>query len=268
MIRRFIRRILAEHQQIYLIFRIIKLRFDLFRNYILYFGLFRAYYNYSKIRSKKGGLQSLIPANLKHPVYIRLGTSDVSVFEKIFVWREYFISNLYSPIKQILDCGANTGLSAIWFATQFPTAKVIAVEPDSKNFDLLCKNIAPYSNIIPLRAAIWSTSCHVKLENPDDRPDSFQFCRCSSDYPNSIKAIDIATLCNTYEFTNIDLLKIDIEGGEREVFSVGCDDWLAQTQILLIEFHGEDCRKTVTQRISNFTWNHHIQGENDCFVRK
>lgn len=268
MIRRYIQRVFAKHQQIYLIFRITKLHVDFFRKYILSYGLFGAYYNYSKIRSKKEGLQSLIPPNLKHPVYIRLGTSDVSVFEKIFVWHEYFLSNLSSPIKHILDCGANTGLSAIWFATQFPTAKIIAVEPDSKNFDLLCKNIAPYSNIIPLRAAIWSTSCHVKLENPDDRPDSFRFYQCSTDSQDSIKAIDILTICETYDIPKIDLLKIDIEGGERVVFSVDCDDWLLRTQILLIEFHGEDCRQAVTQGICNFRWKHHVQGENDCFIKK
>jgi hypothetical protein len=47
---------------------------------------------------------------------------------------------------------------------------------------------------------------------------------------------------------------------------MNCDDWLKRAQILLIEFHGEECRCAADSAISNFSWLHSVQGETDCFV--
>jgi len=266
MIRRFIRRVLTRYPKTYLFLRITKLRIDFACHYAFAFGVFNAWITYRNLRSSKNGLISIVPLGLQHPVFIRIGTSDVSVFEKIFVWREYFLS-CKENIEHILDCGANTGLSAVWFATQFPQAKVIAIEPDFHNFTLLCRNVSPYPNVIPLHSAVWSTSCYVALQNLGVEPDAFQFGICSPDTPNSVRALDISTICATYELKSIDILKMDIEGGERVVFSVNCNDWLKRAQILLIEFHGEDCRRIVNKAIANFTWSHSVKGENDCFVK-
>jgi predicted O-methyltransferase YrrM len=50
-----------------------------------------------------------------------------------------------SEIPLILDCGANIGLSSIWFARKYPRATVIAVEPESENFRMLTMNTAEYA---------------------------------------------------------------------------------------------------------------------------
>ena len=264
MIRRFIRRVLTRYPKTYFFLRITKLRIDFARHYAFAFGVFNAWLTYRDLRSKKSGLKSIVAPGLQHALFVRRGTSDVSVFEKIFVWREHDIP-CKSNVETILDCGANTGIAAVWFATRFPESKVFAIEPDLENFTLLCRNISPYRNIIPLHAAVWSTSCYVVLQNPGVEPDAFKFEICSQDTPNSVRAIDISSICATYELTSIDILKMDIEGGERIVFSVDCDDWLTRTQLLLIELHGGDCRQAVNHGISNFRWNHYVQGEKDCF---
>jgi FkbM family methyltransferase len=266
MIRIFIRRLLTRYQKTFLLLRITKLRIDFARHYASAFGFCNAWGTYRNLRSSKSGLKTIIPPGLQHPVFIRVGTSDVSVFEKIFVWREYFLSSR-THFEQILDCGANTGLSAVWFATQFPKATVIALEPDADNFTLLCRNVTPYPNIIPLKAAIWSSLCHVILENPEGEPDSFRFAVCSPDNPNSVQALDISTICLRYKLSRLDILKMDIEGGERAVFSANCDDWLRLTRILFVEFHDEDSRRVAHIAISKFPWSHRLQGENDCFVK-
>jgi FkbM family methyltransferase len=267
MIQNIVQSHIARRQKIHFIFRLTKLRLHFLIKYIINFGLVKSIFTLTKLRSKKTGILTLIPPNHTHPVEIRLGTSDVSVFEKIFVWREYCLTNITFPVTQIIDCGGNTGLSAIWFARQFPSSRVIVIEPDLKNFDLLCKNVSYYSNIIPVHAAVWSTSCHVKIENPDDRPDSFRFAQCSPDVKESICAFDLSTILKNYNLTSIDILKIDIEGGEKMLFSENCNEWLAKTRMLLIEIHGEDCRHTVKEGMSHFQWSHCLQGENECFVK-
>jgi len=266
MIRRFIRRVLTRYPKTYLFLRITKLRIDFARHYAFAFGVFNAWLTYRDLRCNKSGLKSIVPPGLQHAVFVRRGTSDVSVFEKIFVWREYDIP-CKRNVETILDCGANTGLSAVWFATRFPESKVFAIEPDLANFTLLCRNVSPYPNIIPLHAAVWSTSCYVALQNPGVEPHAFQFGICSPDAPNGVRALDIPTICAMHSIGDLHILKMDIEGGERVVFSVNCDDWLKRTQILLIEFHGEDCRCAAESAISNFSWQHCIHGENDCFVK-
>ena len=268
MIHSFVKKTIISRNKIHHHLRINKLRLHFLVNYVINFGLVKSIYTYTKLRSKKKVFLAISPPKLINPVVIRLGTSDVSVFEKIFVWREYRLTNINFPVTQIIDCGGNTGLSAIWFATQFPNARVIVIEPDLKNFDLLCKNVSYYSNIFPIHAAVWSTSCHVKIENPDDRPDSFRFAQCSPDEKESICAFDLSTILKKYNLTSIDILKIDIEGGEKMLFSENCDEWLAKTRMLLIEIHGEDCRQTVKEGMSHFKWSHCLQGENECFVKK
>ena len=41
----------------------------------------------------------------------------------------------------------------------------------------------------------------------------------------------------------VSVLKIDIEGAERELFSVGVNEWLDRVDNIAIELHGEDCAK-------------------------
>ena len=58
---------------------------------------------------------------------------------------ELFVDEVYKSVLNteqpyILDCGANIGLSVIYFKKQWPNATVIAFEPDEKNFEYLNKN--------------------------------------------------------------------------------------------------------------------------------
>ena len=85
------------------------------------------------------------PREAKYPVFFRSGnSSDMTVFDQVFVANEYAcLRNISSP-RLILDLGANVGYSSVYFLNCFPTATVMAVEPDPDNFELCRKNLAPY----------------------------------------------------------------------------------------------------------------------------
>ena len=121
--------------------------------------------------SMMGGVTNsavVLKANRKHcrhPLWLRVPSSDVRTCKKIFVDQEYdFLMD--PPPVAIIDAGANIGLASIYFASKYPAARVIAIEPEQSNFELLQKNVAPYSNIIPLQAALWNTNEEINLIDP------------------------------------------------------------------------------------------------------
>src|SRR5438477_12484313 len=87
---------------------------------------------------------------LKHPVYLRFGTTDAWVFKEVLLDSEYDFLPPISP-KVIVDAGANIGLSSIFFANKFPEATIYALEPEESNFQLLEKNASAYPRIRPLK---------------------------------------------------------------------------------------------------------------------
>ena len=91
------------------------------------------------------------------PVYSRCTVSGHSIFWKCLVMQQYDLDR-FSHIERleeayraelaagrlpvIVDCSANIGLSALWFARRFPHATIIAIEPDTDNFAMLQANTA------------------------------------------------------------------------------------------------------------------------------
>ena len=71
--------------------------------------------------------------------------------------------------------------------------------------------------------------------------------------------------------TEIDLLKIDIEGAELEVFSNNYESWLPKTKALIIETHDQD-RKGTTRpffsTIAKYNFSTTISGENFVCIRE
>ena len=79
-------------------------------------------------------------------------------YEEIFV-REIYRFDAATPSPLIIDCGANIGLSILYFKKIFPAAQVIGFEPDPHNFNLLQKNLlqnpALNTHISLVKKALW-----------------------------------------------------------------------------------------------------------------
>jgi FkbM family methyltransferase len=204
-------------------------------------------------------------------IYLRFGTSDIEAFEKIFVWRQYALPTTITfrdnKAKLIIDGGANIGLSAIWFAQQCPEAKVIALEPDSANYEILLKNTAPFPNIIPILGGVWNRCCSLVCQNRAVRPDSFQFIECDNEAIDAIRAYDISQILQDYGDQEIDILKLDVEGAEEMIFSENYNGWLDYINLLFIEFHGSKARDKVERVMHDAGYEQSRSGENDVFMR-
>lgn len=168
---------------------------------------------------------------------IRAGNSDIRVFKQIFLDEVYhFIPGGFDP-KVIVDAGANVGYSALWFSSKFPQAQVLAIEPELENFNLLVKNTAEEDRIVPLNMALWHEKTTLEIENPSADSWAFRVSGVSSTSENSVATLTITSLMEDFKLEKIDLLKIDIEGAEFELFQNGAERWLPFVNMIMIETH-------------------------------
>jgi len=133
----------------------------------------------------------------------------------------------------IIDCGANIGLSVLFFKHLYPDSRIIAFEPDQQIFNALKNNIAAFvlSNVVLYNKAIWSSE--TNLEFWAEGGFSGRIVKQGDD-KNIIK-VETARLKNFLE-QKVDFLKIDIEGAEGRVIS-DCADKLINVDRIFLEYH-------------------------------
>jgi FkbM family methyltransferase len=170
---------------------------------------------------------------------IRLGSTDPLVWFSVFVQEDYGATLPFEP-QVIVDAGAYTGFSAIFFANKYPAAEIIAVEPDPENFKLLTRNIRGYPRITPLQAAIWFEDTDLDLySQTEGHWASSLFSsspRAEQSAMHRVRAIQIESLMSRFSLDRIDLLKIDIEGAEKELFEHAAP-WIDRVGAIFIELH-------------------------------
>jgi len=185
----------------------------------------------------------LTSKHLRHPVWCRTGSSDISVFAQIHRDNEYRCLDDVREPGLIIDCGANVGYAAAWFLSRFPRAKVIAVEPDPENFALLQENVRPYGDRCEtLNTAVWSHTAPLVMSEESSGPGSEWGRMVRPARPGerpTMNAVDIGELIRRSGFAHASILKIDIEGAETDVFSSNYQSWLGQVTNLAIELHND-----------------------------
>ena len=211
-----------------------------------------------------GKVDNLFLPGIKYPITLRKGTSDILVFYKIFLNREY--DDNYNNPSVIIDAGANIGLFSIFMKSKYPNAKIIAIEPDVENFKILEKNLACYTNVYLENSGLWSKDC--KLVVYDKNNYGKMGLVVKEDLINgTINGISVDSIMHKYALSRIDLFKLDIETSEKEVFTAGYEKWLIKTKLIVIELHdwlGVECSKPFFSAINNaFTkYAYIIHGEN------
>jgi len=179
-------------------------------------------------------------------VLLRLGTSDIEVFNSTFRSEEYGIE-LPSLPDVIVDAGAYTGLSAVYFAVRYPEAKVIAVEPSDANFEILKRNVRGFENVLPVHAALWPASGSLEIFDPGYGAWAYrveatgrtldQAVRGAASRPNhEVRAITVHDVLASFGLDRIGLLKVDVEGSELEIFA-DSGSWIDKVDAIFAELH-------------------------------
>jgi FkbM family methyltransferase len=216
-----------------------KNRITSFLKHISSIGLIQTIlYLLQRIFIKKGNLISIKINGLKRPLLLRNKFYDTHIFYQIFIDKEVDFQLDASP-KIIIDCGANIGLTTLYFKMKYPNSKIYSIEPESSNFDMLFKNTHEYDNIIQLNAAVWYEDKQLEVIDDGVGHASFQVADDSknTNIIGKVNTITLFDLIEKYNINNIDLLKLDIEGSEYEIFYFQKNDWLQKTNNLIIEIH-------------------------------
>lgn len=232
------------------------------------FGILRGPRVLYKLLGSRAPLICVTIPQSKSPLLARAGTSDVPTFEQVFVWDDYGLPFKLDP-KLIIDGGANVGYASVYFANVYPSAHIVAVEPESSNFELLLENTSSYPNISAIQAAIWHKAVSLRIQNPEDEKWMFRVGESESEQAG-IRSITIRDILARSNATQIDILKLDIEGAEMEVFSFDYSDWLSRVKVLIIELHDHykpGCSESFYSAVSEFQFKEYRKGENVVLVR-
>jgi FkbM family methyltransferase len=174
-------------------------------------------------------------------VLVRPDSSDLAAFEQVFLENHYDLrrltryeelATLYRsfPKPLILDLGANVGFASLYFRRFWPSATVVAVEPDANNVELLRRN-APGTAVI--HAGIASKICRIKIANPDAAPWAYKTEEIDV---GAIEATTVPTILDGMPACQPFICKIDIEGAEKELFSQNTD-WIQRFPVVIVEVH-------------------------------
>jgi hypothetical protein len=89
-----------------------------------------------------------------------------------------------------------------------------------------------------LHSAVWSQKAHLEINDPF-AAGNWGFVCTQTEEPaaSGVEAISLGEIMENYKIGEIDLLKMDIEGSEMEVFSQGYESWLPKTKAIMIEIH-------------------------------
>lgn len=176
-------------------------------------------------------------------VYVRPRTPDMAVARSCLMGEFDAAIEATKPLKHkfIVDAGGYIGTAAIALARAFPEAKIVTLEPSIDNFSVLSKNVAPFKNIVPINKALGPLETTMTLRDRGTGGWGFTLVERPSDNANaaslhSIPVTTIPTLMEAFGATGIDLLKLDIEGGEHALLEAR-PAWIDSTRVIFAELH-------------------------------
>jgi FkbM family methyltransferase len=190
----------------------------------LYSKIILLYYNFLPFLTKKTRFFSYRERRIiikkfsrKAEVYLNGFHDEYEIFKEILSNEEYKID--LQP-RIIFDLGSNVGFSVIYFALKYPEARIFGFEPDLINFRKLQKNIASLKNVQIFNLAVAGENGERDFFLYPGKTISSSFTkRLENQKAITVGAKNFDTLFSDFNIEKIDLLKIDVEGAEYEIFS-------------------------------------------------
>lgn len=170
---------------------------------------------------------------LRKPVRFVDSASLLAQFDDIWRRKIYLLKD-ESP-KLILDCGANIGMSALFFSSYYPNTRIVSFEPDPTIYKVLVENCLTWNaaNVELVNAAVWTHEEGMLFHS--EGADSGGLCGLTYDEGRPVISVPTVRLKNYLE-SPVDLLKIDIEGAELAVLH-DISESLYNVRAIFLEYH-------------------------------
>lgn len=203
-------------------------------------------------------------------------SSDTRVFEQIIADEEYapiveVFKEKNSSISTFIDAGANVGLTSAYIQSFYPDVKTICLEPSSSTMTRLKRNLKLNGiNAKCYEKGLWSSEGTLYADRSfrDKQDWSFRLTNVHNG-GEKIEVTTISTILRENEIETIDLLKVDVEGAEKEIFEdTKIDEWLKKVKVIAIEIHDEfDCRLSIESKLVSSGFKIQHSGELTIGVR-
>ena len=196
-------------------------------------------------------LKFLLFAKLFKLKHERIFGYKISVFDYstiIFLFGEIFYKNEYyfnsknkKPI--IFDCGANIGFATMFFKWLYPESEIYAFEPDKITFEILKKNVLQnkLKNVHLFNSAISDKNGKIDFFVDLKSPGSLLMSTKQERMPKekvTVNCISLSSFIKEKKIPQIDFVKMDIEGSEKEAIQdLDKNNQLKKIIKLVIEYH-------------------------------
>ncbi|HEV2329073.1 MAG TPA: FkbM family methyltransferase [Verrucomicrobiae bacterium] len=198
-------------------------------------------------------------------ITIRKNYGDAMTVSELFV-SDCYVRDVAHPLPNnpvIIDIGGFIGDFALYAVKRLNARKVIVCEPSPKNWALLLKNIANNGyedRIVPVNKAVTDgRNIMMNIDAPDE-------CQCmvsaydTNGQPlSSVPGISLGDLLREHAIENVDLLKMDCEGGEYEILDSTSADVLSRIRNIVVEFHDLARLESMKQRLRHEGYALHIR---------
>jgi FkbM family methyltransferase len=143
---------------------------------------------------------------------------------------DYFDEN---EIKNIMEIGSLNGNDALFFKKTFPNANVFCIEGLPENYDTYLKDL---TEITPINIVIANYDGEIVFHKKNinglhgilNRGDEY------GSETITLKCKTMQTLCDEYNITTLDLVKIDVEGATYQILE-SMENMLKTIKIMHIE---------------------------------
>jgi len=208
------------------------------------------FYRSLKIRLEKPSsfyssvLLKLVPSLHRGPRTLELKdgkTLLVRSFMTLYIFEEIFLTGVYDVdvrgVNSIIDIGANTGLFVLRAKQRWPNAKIIAFEPEPRNYSALCETIKinGLKAVTAVKAAIAPERGSVTLyRHPRNIGGHSTVFRHSNDSVQ-VQCQTISDALSLCPDGRCDLLKVDCEGAEAAILSSFSPEMAARVRTIVYE---------------------------------
>lgn len=184
----------------------------------------------------------------KHKILVRKYTRDLLVFDGFFVSDDYYsiVKNIIDQntnIESIIDAGANIGCATILLNSYFPNARIVCVEPEASNAEILYKNIQlnQLEALVSIeQKALWNVDTALELQQIDYSHDGFHVMNgLSHGSVDVVNTITSEQIMMKYNMPRVNIFKIDVEGAEKTLFEdEQCkESFIPKTDNIIMEVH-------------------------------
>lgn len=195
--------------------------------------------------------------------------ADQSVFNEIFKLKEYRAADevIKNAKDAIVDVGAHAGFFSMYCRALNEKVKIYAVEPEPKNLEALQQHLDEnkISGVKVIAGAIAGETSERQLvlsaDSHNHRLGEEEFSSSDSMFADrvdeekntektiGVRAFSLADFCKKNKIKKISLLKMDIEGGEYEVFDGMSATDFAMVNFIILEYHRGKEHKDLAEKL-------------------